>query len=105
MVKSKVGVSWISVDKACMFLNEIPQYDMNSTIDAAKAAWNSQVLNKISISGSTNETRLQMFYSALYRTHLLPSNRTGESPNWTPTGDCMSPPVSPSGLLTLCRLR
>ena len=28
-----------------------------------------------------------MFYSALYRTHLLPSNRTGEQPNWTPTGE------------------
>lgn len=85
-VQSKVAVSWISADKACMFLEEeIPAYDVNATIAAAKTVWNTEVLNKIQVNGTTNQTRLEMFYSALYRTHLLPSNRTGEQPNWTPT--------------------
>ena len=70
-----------------MFLDEIPEYDMNATMTVAKKAWNTEVLNKIQISGSDNHTRLEMLYSALYRSHLLPSNRTGEQPNWTPTGD------------------
>ena len=85
-VKSKVGVSWISTDKACTFLDEIPTWDLNATIDATKSAWN-QELNKIVLAGASNATRLEMFYSALYRTNLLPSNRTGENPYWQPTGE------------------
>ncbi len=81
-IKSKVGVSWISVDKACAFLQEIPQYNMNATIEAAKSRWNTAVLSKIQINDKSNGTRLEMFYSAMYRAHLLPSNRTGENPNW-----------------------
>ena len=86
-VSSKVGVSWISVDKACTFLSEIPLYDINATINSAKSAWNSEVLEKIQIANTSNMTRTKMFYSALYRTHILPSNRTGEQPYWTPTAD------------------
>lgn len=86
-LQSKVAVSWISEDKACMFLDEeMPKFDMNGTIAAAKTAWNMDVLNKIQVGGLDNDTRLEMFYSAMYRAHLLPSNRTGEQPNWTPTG-------------------
>lgn len=81
-VRSKVGVSWISYDKACSFANEISDFDMNATIYATKAAWNDQVLSKIQIADTSNATRVEMFYSALYRAHLLPSDRTGENPYW-----------------------
>ena len=78
-VRSKVGVSWISVDKACQFVaSEIPTYNLNDTVDAAKATWNSDVLSAITTTDLNNQTRLQMFYSALYKSHLLPSDRTGE---------------------------
>ena len=60
---------------------------MNSTVDTAISTWNTDVLNLIQIANTSNATRTKMFYSALYRTHLLPSNRTGEQPYWTPTGD------------------
>lgn len=86
-MNSKVGVSWISTDKACSFLSEVSSYDLNATTGAAVSAWNSQVLSSIQIANTSNVTRTKMFYSALYRTHLLPSNRTGENPYWTPTGD------------------
>jgi putative alpha-1,2-mannosidase len=75
-------VSWISADKACQFLDEIPNFDLNATANAAKATWNSGVLSKIQVADRSNSTRLEMFYSALYRAHLLPSNRTGERPHW-----------------------
>lgn len=78
---SKVGISWISADKACQFLDEIPGWDLNSTVQAAKDQWNAEVLSKIDVQ-STNETQLEMFYTALYHSHLMPSDRTGENPNW-----------------------
>lgn len=80
-VTSKVGVSWISADKACSFLDEIPEWDLNATTKAAQDNWNSEVLSKINVT-TTNDTQLQMFYTALYHSHLLPSDRTGENPNW-----------------------
>lgn len=81
-VKSKVGVSWISEEKACQFINEVPSWNLNDTVDAAKKRWNTEVLGKVHIPDTSNTTRLTMLYSALYRSHLLPSNRTGENPFW-----------------------
>ncbi|KAL9056366.1 MAG: hypothetical protein Q9162_002957 [Coniocarpon cinnabarinum] len=90
VVRSKVGVSWISSDKAQSMLDdEIPAFDFNGTVDAAKDAWNSNILNQITLSSdaATNSTRNTMLYSALYRSHLLPSNRTTENPNWDTLGE------------------
>ncbi|OTA98745.1 glycoside hydrolase family 92 protein [Hypoxylon sp. CI-4A] len=80
-VKSKVGISWISADKACQFLDEIPHWDLGTVRDTAKNRWNSDIFSKIDIA-TTNETQLGMFYTAMYHVHLLPSNRTGENPYW-----------------------
>jgi len=59
-----------------------PNFDFNATANAAKAAWNSGVLSKIQVADRSNSTRLEMFYSAIYRPHLLPSNRTEERRYW-----------------------
>lgn len=40
------------------------------------------MLNKLNTTDLSNITRLQMLYSSLYKTHLLPSDRTGENPFW-----------------------
>jgi putative alpha-1,2-mannosidase len=82
VVKSKIGVSWMSTEKACQFLNEIPSWDLDKTIKKAEEAWEDEILSKIEITGEKNDTLLTMFYSALYRTAILPSNRTGENPFW-----------------------
>jgi putative alpha-1,2-mannosidase len=82
VVKSKVGVSWLSKEKACDFLNEIPTWELYSTARSAAQVWDDDILNQIEINDSRNTTLLTMFYSALYRTALLPSNRTGENPFW-----------------------
>ncbi|KAI1462683.1 glycoside hydrolase family 92 protein [Annulohypoxylon moriforme] len=80
-IKSKVGISWVSTDKACQFLDELPHWNLEEVRDAAKDKWNSEVLSKIDVT-TTNETQLEMFYTAMYHAHLLPSNRTGENPYW-----------------------
>lgn len=81
-VKSKVGISWISADKACQFINdEIPHWDLDTVVDQAKGRWNEEVLSKIDLR-TDNTTQLEMFYTALYHAHLMPSDRTGENPYW-----------------------
>nr|XP_036576474.1 secreted glycosidase-like protein 6 [Colletotrichum truncatum]KAF6783230.1 secreted glycosidase-like protein 6 [Colletotrichum truncatum] len=79
---SKVGISWISADKACQFIkDEIPHWDLNKTVSEAKAAWNNEVLSKIDVK-TENQTQLEMFYTGVYHAHLMPSDRTGENPHW-----------------------
>ncbi|PNH37882.1 hypothetical protein VD0002_g2913 [Verticillium dahliae] len=81
-VTSKVGISWISSDKACQFLNdEIPHWDLHVTVAEARDHWNNEVLSKID-ANTQNQTLLEMFYTGLYHAHLMPSDRTGENPNW-----------------------
>ena len=82
MLRSRVGVSWVSVDAACQFANEIEDYDLNQTVSAAVQNWEDSVFSTIQIADTSNVTLLEMFYSAMYHSHLMPSNRTGESPYW-----------------------
>jgi putative alpha-1,2-mannosidase len=82
VVKSKVGVSWISTEKACAFIDELNTWDLNVTAQAATKIWEDEILNKIEVYDTRNTTLLTMFYSAMYRSALLPSNRTGENPFW-----------------------
>ncbi|KAI0015442.1 alpha-1,2-mannosidase family protein-like protein [Xylariomycetidae sp. FL0641] len=84
-IKSKVGISWVSTDKACQFLDEIPSWNVSAVTEQAKERWTSDVLSTIEIS-TANATQREMFYTALYHAHLLPSNRTGENPYWGSSG-------------------
>jgi predicted alpha-1,2-mannosidase len=82
-ISSTVGISFISSAKACSFADdELPiSTELQTVVNATKASWNSQVLSKITTT-ETNQESLQLLYSSLYGMHLLPSNRTGENPNW-----------------------
>lgn len=72
-VTSKVGVSWISAEKACRFADEeITSWNLNDTVAAAKKMWNDEVLSRITTTDLSNVTRLTMLYSALYKAHLIP---------------------------------
>lgn len=85
-VKSKVGISFISADKACSFKNdEISSWNVNDTTTAAVQEWNQDVFNKIQVpvDASQNQTNLVLLYSSLYFMHLMPSDRTGENPLWS----------------------
>ncbi|KAM0722627.1 hypothetical protein Q7P37_002068 [Cladosporium fusiforme] len=85
IVRSKVGVSFISVEKACGFKDdEITSWSLNDTVEAAKEEWNRDVFSKIQVptDDSQNRTNLVLLYSSLYFMHLMPSDRTGENPLW-----------------------
>jgi putative alpha-1,2-mannosidase len=83
-IKSKIGISFISTDKACQFkVNEIPSWDLGATTSAAVKQWNNEVFSKIQVptEGSfVNETNLVLLYSSLYFMHRTPAERTGENP-------------------------
>lgn len=82
-LKSRIGVSFISSEKACQHIEqELPTWDLEPVISAAKEQWNKEVLSKVTTTDLSNNTLLEMLYSGLYKMHLMPSDRTGENPNW-----------------------
>ena len=85
-VSSRVGISWISNEKACQNLaDEIPEGTAFSTVvENTKEAWNSQILSSITTT-TTNTTNLELLYTSLYFMNLLPTNQTGENPGWNST--------------------
>lgn len=84
-IKSKVGISFISAEKACKFKDdEIATWNVNDTVAAAVKEWNRDVFSKIQVptDSSQNRTNLALLYSSLYFMHLMPSDRSGENPLW-----------------------
>lgn len=80
-VLMKIGISFISIAQARSNLAaEIPGFDFAATHAAAVAKWD-RALNKIEIKDASAEQE-QMFYTALYHTMLMPTDRTGENPLW-----------------------
>jgi putative alpha-1,2-mannosidase len=85
-LKSKVAISWKSTDLACQNLaSEIPHWNLTDVVTDAKQLWNDNVLGKITTTDLLNQTRLEMFYTGLYHTHLMPTDKTGENPHWETT--------------------
>ncbi|TAQ84344.1 hypothetical protein B7494_g7330 [Chlorociboria aeruginascens] len=83
VLKSRIGVSFRSAAAACEYKAlEQPTWDLNTTIAAAKTAWNTEILSGVTTTDTSNLTRLEMLYSSLYKMHLMPSDRTGDNPNW-----------------------
>ncbi|KAJ5745815.1 hypothetical protein N7520_010997 [Penicillium odoratum] len=83
-VISRVGISWISRQKACDNVNsEIPEEtSFTSVVDNAVSEWNNEVLSKVTTT-NTNDTSLSLLYTSLYFMHLIPTNQTGENPGWS----------------------
>ncbi|PVI05747.1 glycoside hydrolase family 92 protein, partial [Periconia macrospinosa] len=84
-VQSKVGISFISVEKACAFKdNELSSWNQEDHVNAARKEWNEDVFSRIRVDTgeSANVTNLILLYSSLYFMHLMPSDRTGENPLW-----------------------
>ncbi len=80
-VLMKIGISFISIEQARRNLDlEIPGFDFAATHAAALAKWD-RALAKVEIKGETLG-QAQIFYTALYHTMLMPTDRTGENPVW-----------------------
>lgn len=77
MVNLKIGISYISCDKA---RENIANHDFNEQLAELKASWQ-RLLSRLRYQGT--ERNMRMFYTALYHTMLMPVNKTGENPKWT----------------------
>lgn len=80
-VQLKVGVSFISMEKArANILQETPDWNFEKVRQAASGKWEN-VLSKIRIEGASAEQH-QIFYTALYHAQYMPSDLTGENVWW-----------------------
>ena len=77
-INLKVGISFISIEQARLNAgNGIPDWDFEAARGRLLAQWNA-LLSRITISPRSSETQKRMFYTALYHTMLMPSDRTDE---------------------------
>ena len=80
-VLMKIGISFISIEQARQNMQrEIPRFDFEAVHNATLAAWD-KALGKVELKGETPQ-QAQIFYTALYHTMLMPTDRTGENPLW-----------------------
>lgn len=80
-IEVKVGISFISEQKAKLnLMTETSGWNFSQIKMEAEQLWNEK-LNKIIVEGGS-EAEYITFYSALYRTMLMPVDRTGENPLW-----------------------
>lgn len=81
-VQVKIGISFISAEQARKNIEEeSPGWDFDALRERSVELWRER-LSKIVISGADRATRRQ-FYTALYHSMLMPSDRQGENPKWT----------------------
>lgn len=79
IVKMKIGISYLSVDQAKANLtSEIPDFDLAAVRSQAEKAWD-KALSTVSIESTRKDDEVE-FYSAIYHTMLMPTDRTGENP-------------------------
>lgn len=81
VVQVKIAVSFISVEKAAQNLaEEMPGWDFDAVRRQSGEAWE-RALRKIRVSGGSDAQR-RIFYSALYRSHIMPHDLGGENAWW-----------------------
>ncbi len=82
-VTMKMAVSFISEAKARANLQEAADWDFDALRARAVRAWSS-ALGQIEVSGGTEANR-RIFYTALYRSHTMPHDLSGENVWWSST--------------------
>lgn len=82
-ILARVGVSFISVERACKnAATEIPDFDFEKVLTAAEDAWRKK-LSVMSIDATGVSDELQtVFWSGAYRAMISPQDYTGENPSW-----------------------
>jgi predicted alpha-1,2-mannosidase len=84
VIQTKVGISFVSVEQAKQSVQqEIPAWNFASVRTASVALWNTE-LSKLSLTGASPAQR-RMLYTAMYHIMLMPTDRTGENPDWQST--------------------
>ncbi|MFT4114272.1 MAG: GH92 family glycosyl hydrolase [Silvibacterium sp.] len=81
VIQAKVGISFISAEQARQNIqSEIPAWNFDAVHAQSRALWNKE-LSKLSMTGETASQRRQL-YTAMYHVMLMPTDRTGENPDW-----------------------
>jgi predicted alpha-1,2-mannosidase len=81
VIQAKVGISFISAEQAKQNVQqEIPAWNFAAVHNAATALWNAE-LAKLNLVGASDSQRRQL-YTAMYHIMLMPTDRTGENPDW-----------------------
>jgi len=75
----KVAMSFKSVEQAKTWMDaEIPGWDYDTVKAETRSLWN-EVLSKVTIEGGgVTANQRQIFYSALFHSHIMPRDRTGD---------------------------
>ncbi|TDL23291.1 glycoside hydrolase family 92 protein [Rickenella mellea] len=83
VVIARAGVSLISSDQACSNAEEeIPDFDFETVHQQARARWN-ELLGRIDVEMDDSDREVAvLFYSSLYRSHIVPADYSGENPLW-----------------------
>jgi predicted alpha-1,2-mannosidase len=81
VIQVKVGISFLSAEQAKQNVEqEIPAWNFAAVYRGSKELWNTE-LSKLNLSGETDSQRRQL-YTAMYHIMLMPTDRTGENPDW-----------------------
>ncbi|KAF8193001.1 glycosyl hydrolase family 92-domain-containing protein [Pholiota molesta] len=84
-VTARFGISFISAAQACLNAEaEVPTWDWDVVQEASREKWEN-VLERVVLPNLENEdeTVVQLLYSSLYRSSLVPANMTDENPYWS----------------------
>jgi predicted alpha-1,2-mannosidase len=76
----RVGISYVGLENARKNLTQTDGRTFDQVKAAGQQKWR-DFLGKIEVQGGTPEQR-QLFYTALYRTVVMPTDVTGENPRW-----------------------
>lgn len=81
VIQAKVAISFVSIEQAHATLQkESPGWAFDVARRVSTNTWN-QALSKIQLHGASDSKRVQ-FYTAMYHVMLMPTDRTGENPDW-----------------------
>jgi len=81
VIQAKVGISFISAEQAKQNVHdEVPEWKFDAIRQSSVALWNKE-LAKLRLTGETDSQRRQL-YTAMYHIMLMPTDRTGENPDW-----------------------
>jgi len=81
-IRVKVGISYISCNKARYNLeNENPGWDFNKIVADANDIWNKHLSTALVEGGTEDEKKI--FYTALFHSMLMPTDKSGENHKWT----------------------
>ncbi|KAJ3060273.1 hypothetical protein HDU98_003747 [Podochytrium sp. JEL0797] len=76
-----MGISYLSQSQACQNLDAQTSSSFSTLHQKAQTLWSEHV-SSISVSHPLDSHDLPLLYSNLYRTFLMPVDKTGEHPSW-----------------------